>query len=95
MTLNPDWRAQAACRDSDPQLFDPLNAEELRAHGGHPNGHNRIHEAISICRTCPVQVDCERFAEDERATGVRGGRYRRKSGDTGSGQSLRGKRRVA
>ncbi|MDF5755862.1 WhiB family transcriptional regulator [Spongiactinospora sp. TRM90649] len=55
------WIEQAACRDTDPELFFPIGAapapEQLRA-------------ARRICGTCPVHGACLRFAVE---TGQAGG----------------------
>ena len=48
------WREDAACRDSDPDLFFPVGTtggavEETRA-------------AIALCLRCPVREQCLEFA---------------------------------
>lgn len=48
------WRDDAACRNTDPDLFFPVGsageaAEEARA-------------AIAMCRRCPVRENCLEFA---------------------------------
>jgi len=66
MRTQMDWRARAACRHIDPELFFPegsagpaLQATEL---------------AKRICGTCPVQAWCLRWALDNGAAfGVWGG----------------------
>lgn len=57
------WMAEAACRTVDPELFYP------------PPGQNGVVAAAkSICRSCPVQLDCLRFAVDNREPhGIWGG----------------------
>ena len=57
LTLSPTWLARAACRDSDPAIFD--------VEGG-PAG-----EAIRICRTCPVRREC--LADDLTSGNIPGG----------------------
>ncbi|MFH9725464.1 WhiB family transcriptional regulator [Streptomyces sp. NPDC017254] len=61
------WRASAACQDVDPDLFFPVGT-------GAP-ALVQAEEAKSICRDCPVQVDCLRWAMDDsrQVTGVWGG----------------------
>ncbi|MFI8584620.1 WhiB family transcriptional regulator [Pseudonocardia alni] len=61
-----DWRARAACRDVDPELFFPtpidgaaLVAEERRA--------------PSVCRVCPVLAACRSWAIVEQPHGIAGG----------------------
>jgi WhiB family transcriptional regulator, redox-sensing transcriptional regulator len=45
----PDWRAQAACRDADPELFFPDDSRSARA---------QVKAAKLICRGCPVSATC-------------------------------------
>ncbi len=61
-----DWRARAACRDVDPDLFFPtavngatLAAEERRA--------------LAVCRVCPVLNACRAWAIVEQPHGIAGG----------------------
>lgn len=61
-----DWRARAACREVDPELFFPtatagaaLAAEERRA--------------LSVCAGCPVLAACRTWAVTEQPHGVAGG----------------------
>jgi WhiB family redox-sensing transcriptional regulator len=49
-----DWRDRAACRDVDPDLFFPVDAGE--------SSLAQEARALAVCRTCPVTVDCLRFA---------------------------------
>ena len=48
--LRPDWRAEAACRYADPELFFP----------GDGTGYARaqVKTAKLICRGCPVSTTC-------------------------------------
>ncbi|MGM0720961.1 MAG: WhiB family transcriptional regulator [Actinomycetota bacterium] len=61
-----DWRAGAACRDVEPDLFFPtavdgaaLVAEERRA--------------LAVCRVCPVLAACRAWAIVEQPHGIAGG----------------------
>ncbi|WP_374203698.1 WhiB family transcriptional regulator [Pseudonocardia sp. ICBG601] len=61
-----DWRALAACREADPELFFPtaaagaaLVAEERRA--------------LSVCAGCPVLAACRTWALAEQSHGIAGG----------------------
>lgn len=74
--LTGDWRDRAACRNADPRLFDPLDGAELRSSGCHPTSHPRIRQAVIVRGPCPVRADCDRWAEEFKATGVCAGRYR-------------------
>ncbi|MEZ0366788.1 WhiB family transcriptional regulator [Mycobacterium sp. pUA109] len=61
-----DWRSRAACLGHDPDLWFPQPSE-------------RPHEAIAICRTCPVIAECADFARRTvQLHGVWGGRARHK-----------------
>lgn len=53
----PDWRASAACRDEEPELFF---ASDQTAYGQHT-----VDEAKAVCRRCPSQDACLQFALDE------------------------------
>ena len=56
-----DWRARAACRNSDVELFFPASEE-----GAGP--------AKAVCATCPVRHDCLEWALATRQhEGVWGG----------------------
>jgi len=48
-----DWRAQARCRDYDPDIFHPEGKTELQ---------RRSLAAISICNRCPVMIACRNWA---------------------------------
>jgi WhiB family redox-sensing transcriptional regulator len=55
------WRARAACRDADINIFFPTTDEEAGP-------------AKAICATCPVRVECLEFALATRQEdGVWGG----------------------
>jgi WhiB family transcriptional regulator, redox-sensing transcriptional regulator len=45
-----DWRADAACRDADPELFFP--------DGNRRPAPGRVKKAKIICRGCPVSIIC-------------------------------------
>lgn len=61
-----DWRAGAACRDVDPELFFPtaVNGAALVA---------AERRALSVCRACPVVADCRSWAVVEQPHGIAGG----------------------
>lgn len=50
----PDWRADAACRDADPELFFP--GDEISS------ARARVKTAKLICRGCPVSATCLSWA---------------------------------
>ncbi len=55
------WRRQAACRDTDTDVFFPLTDEEAGP-------------AKAVCATCPVAAECLEFALASRQhDGVWGG----------------------
>ncbi len=63
---NSDWRAQAACRDEDPELFFPV--------GNTGAALKQIEEAKAVCRTCPVIDQCLKWALDtNQDSGIWGG----------------------
>ena len=78
-----DWRAEAACRDEDPELFFPL--------GDTGPALMQIEDAKSVCRSCAVTTDCLSWAlESGQEAGIWGGmseaerrQWRRRSARTG------------
>lgn len=61
-----DWRARAACRDEDPELFFPL--------GDSGPALLQIEDAKSVCRACGVASDCLTWAlESGQDSGIWGG----------------------
>lgn len=61
------WRDKAACRHTDADLFFPVGST-----GG---AIEQIQAAKVVCRSCPVQDDCLRFAlETNQETGIWGGK---------------------
>jgi WhiB family transcriptional regulator, redox-sensing transcriptional regulator len=52
--LSPGWRADAACRDADPELFFPDG--EIRA------ARAQVKMAKLICRGCAVSTICLSWA---------------------------------
>jgi WhiB family transcriptional regulator, redox-sensing transcriptional regulator len=66
MSARENWRAAAACRHADPDLFFPVgaNGPALR----------QIDEAKRVCGACPVRTPCLAWALDQNvASGVWGG----------------------
>lgn len=64
--MTSDWRARAACRDVDPELFFPA------ANSG-PAWTAQIAAAKAVCRGCPVLEQCRTFAFEGLRYGVAGG----------------------
>ena len=63
---NEGWRNQAACRDSDAELFFPAGSTGAAL--------GQIHVAKSVCRSCPVRGPCLQFAlETNQEAGIWGG----------------------
>lgn len=61
VALPDSWQEDAACRDADIGVFFSLDDEDQRA-------------AQELCKTCPVQQDCLRFAiENREMYGIWGG----------------------
>lgn len=63
------WRAEAACRDEDPELFFS------DAEGGDALRRMRL-VAETTCRQCPVLERCAEYADDHRESGLWAGVYR-------------------
>jgi len=64
---NEGWRDEAACRHENADLFFPAGNTGLAA--------GQIEAAKAVCRPCPVQDACLRFAlETNQEAGVWGGR---------------------
>jgi WhiB family redox-sensing transcriptional regulator len=49
-----DWRHRAACRDEDPELFQPI--------GSTGPALLQIEDAKAVCFRCPVQAACLEWA---------------------------------
>jgi CRP-like cAMP-binding protein len=64
--MTTDWRARAACRDVDPELFFPT------ARTG-PAWAAQVTAAKAVCRGCPVIDQCRSFAFEGLRFGVAGG----------------------
>lgn len=61
-TRKPDWRKDAACRDTDPEVFFPTGTDV---------GWKKTEaQAKTVCFSCPVRRDCLTFALNE---GIRDG----------------------
>jgi len=60
-----DWRDLAACLGEDPELFFPV--------GDGPVAEAQIEVAKSVCRSCRVIEQCERYALRTGMAGVWGG----------------------
>ena len=62
-----DWRALAACRSVDANLFFPT--------GSTGSALAQLHTAKAFCRSCPVQGECLEFAlQTNQEDGVWGGK---------------------
>ena len=62
----PNWRDDAACRHSSPELFFPIGTTGLAV--------GEIEAAKAICAICPVQPACLQFAMATRQEfGIWGG----------------------
>ncbi|TWS25572.1 WhiB family transcriptional regulator [Tsukamurella conjunctivitidis] len=64
ITSRDDWRLKGACRDHDPEIWYPTDADR-------PTGRNRaqratqaarITEAKRICHNCPILLTCRAHA---------------------------------
>jgi WhiB family redox-sensing transcriptional regulator len=62
-----DWQRRGACQHSDPELFFPIGSTGASV-------IEDIEKAKAICRVCPVQPECLRFALNTRQEfGIWGG----------------------
>ena len=48
--IDMSWRHRAACRTEEPELFFPIGTSEPAL--------GQLAEARSVCRGCPVVVEC-------------------------------------
>jgi hypothetical protein len=63
------WQGQGLCRDKKyAGLFD-----EPEARNPTRSDRQRIENAISVCRRCPVQQECLAFGMKSNGSGVHGG----------------------
>ena len=61
-----EWRRDAACRDTDPDLFFPV--------GTTGPAIEQIENAKAVCRVCPAQTLCLEYAIDtNQDSGIWGG----------------------
>jgi WhiB family redox-sensing transcriptional regulator len=69
MSVNIEWMTDAACTQTDPEVFFPTQP-------GIP-GQREVERAVLICRSCPVIVQCKEYARKfARGNGVWGGEYK-------------------
>ena len=62
----PDWQGNAACRDTDPDLFFPV--------GTTGSAIEQIDAAKEVCDQCDCKIDCLEFAlSTNQDSGVWGG----------------------
>ncbi len=60
------WRANAICRDTDPELFFPVGTTGYAL--------VQIDRAKEVCDECPVKVECLDYAlETNQDSGIWGG----------------------
>ena len=64
--VSPDWMETAACKGRT-HLFFPPKAERPQARV------RREAQARLLCRTCPVNEECQSFARENREYGFWGG----------------------
>jgi WhiB family redox-sensing transcriptional regulator len=61
-----DWREEASCRDTDPDLFFPVGTTGPAV--------EQIATAKAVCYECPAQSACLEFAlETNQESGIWGG----------------------
>jgi WhiB family redox-sensing transcriptional regulator len=67
MTVKANWRDRALCYGADPEIFFPPTI----------GGKKVAAEALKICRSCPVRIECLKYALRHKAHGVWGGTTQR------------------
>lgn len=73
-----DWMHQAACADTDPDMWFPHRGEQIKP-------------LIAICATCPVRQDCLEYAiEHGEHHGIWGGTSERERRRIRQARSRRG-----
>jgi hypothetical protein len=65
-----NWRADAQCLGTDPELFAPQDS-----HSGTDWDQLEL-TATLYCRPCPVRDECRAFADSNNLTGLYGGVYK-------------------
>ena len=66
LTRNYDWRDDAACRETDPEIFHPVGKSAF--------ARAQEDAAKRVCGGCSVRVECVTYAlENGQYTGVWGG----------------------
>jgi WhiB family transcriptional regulator, redox-sensing transcriptional regulator len=66
LSRGEDWRAAAACQDTDPDLFFPVS--------GSGQSLDQAEQAKAVCASCPVRPSCLAFAlRTGQAHGIWGG----------------------
>lgn len=58
--MNPDWHNDAACAETDPEIFYPERGASVT-------------DALKICMGCSVRCECAEHAIQHEAEGVWGG----------------------
>lgn len=59
-----EWRTSAACVGTDPEIFFPAERDgrTQRAPSARAAADAREHEALQVCHTCPVILECRSYA---------------------------------
>lgn len=65
-----NWRARAACKGVDPELFFPETTDEAL---DEPLVRQQVEAAKAVCRRCPVREQCLDEALERLPHGVAGG----------------------
>jgi WhiB family transcriptional regulator, redox-sensing transcriptional regulator len=60
-----DWRNRAECRNKDPELFFPVGTTDRAL--------AQLEKAKAVCRTCPVQEPCLKWALTSEPIGQEAG----------------------
>jgi WhiB family transcriptional regulator, redox-sensing transcriptional regulator len=68
------WQDLAACAGMDTDLFFPQeNIGGPQKGKGISGEHERVKQALGVCRECPVRRECLLYAIELNCTGIWGG----------------------
>lgn len=74
------WGQHAACSSISPKIWGAIedSVEDAQlAYQGRTKRNRAYHiatPALTICQTCPVVRDCDKWASESRYSGIAGGR---------------------
>lgn len=72
LTKPPAWMDDAACLDTDPELFFVGDIDNTR-HEQRPASLSAYFHAAALCARCEVREPCRKYAVATRSEGIWGG----------------------